>query len=604
MIRRISLPLLAAACLLAACAENGVGDTSTPDDLLIVTATLPPDETEQPEETEAPPLSEPVIGRVHLGAPPVTIDPGAVIQLDGAASDLVANLFIGLTALDPDTRQVEPALASHWDVSDDGRTWTVYLRDDVYWVQVNPESGEVERVRPVTAGDVVAAVHRTCRADTVAPQASAAFVIAGCRFLHAQDPSLLTPEVIEQTLGARVLNDVVVEFRLGSETAYFPSILAMPMLYPVPAELIESEGDGWTAPETIWTSGAFAVEPSISLAEGATLVANPFWPLPRAGNLDTVQITFDSAAVGPSEAFTAWQEERLDLTIVPDSALPTVPFGDNPSYWLLGQPVTGMVVFSYDTPPFNNQAVREAFSLALDRESIVEDVLLPAGQAALPATAITPPGSAASPAYGTVGLGYDPEAAAEVMSGEGFSSCASVPPTTILTYQSDLALALADRYVAMWEEALGCPEGLFTVEQRPLHELLVMLQEPPVGLEDRRPGLAILTWEADYPDAYHWLADIFGCRELFPNAYLNQARACVDADERLSGAVRLADDETRQARIEAVVEGFFGEGGEIPVIPVFHYARPLAVQPWLAIAPLDAGPLCFDRWTLDTTQRP
>jgi hypothetical protein len=68
--------------------------------------------------------------------------------------------------------------------------------------------------------------------------------------------------------------------------------------------------------------------------------------------------------------------------------------------------------------------------------------------------------------------------------------------------------------------------------------------------------------------------------------------------------VRLADDEARQARIEAVSEGFFGEGGEIPVIPVFHYARPLAVQPWLAIAPLDAGPLRFDRWTLDTSQRP
>jgi oligopeptide transport system substrate-binding protein len=598
MIGRIHLPLLLLACLLAACAAgDGEGTAPTADDLLIVTATLSSEGTEASPETGTPlPTTGPVAARVHLGAPPVTIDPGAAIQLDGAANDLVANLFIGLTTLNPDTRQAEPALAESWEISDDGRTWTVYLRDDVYWVGVNPEGGEVERVRPVTAGDVVAAVQRACRADTIAPQASAVFVIAGCRYLHAQNPDLLTPEVIEQTLGARVLNDVAVEFRLGSETAHFPSIMAMPVMNPVPAELIESEGESWTDPSLIWTSGPFALQSTTPLTEGATLVANPFWPLPRAGNLDAVQVSFDSAAVGPEQAFAAWQEEQLDLTVVPDSALPSAPFGDNPSYWLLGQPVTGMVVFSYDTPPFNNQAVRQAFSLALDREAIVEDILLPAGQAALPATAITPPGSIAAPAYGEVGLGYDPEAAAQVMADEGFGSCAFVPPTAILAPESDLALALASRYVAMWEAALGCPEGLFTVEQRPLHEILVALQEPPVGLEDRRAGLAILTWEADYPDAYHWLADIFGCRELFPNAYLNQARACVEADERLAEATHL--DEARAARIETVEQAFFGEGGEVPVIPVYHYARPLA------ITPLDAGPLRFDQWMLGSSQRP
>jgi oligopeptide transport system substrate-binding protein len=604
MIRRLYLPPLLLACLLAACtAGDGTGTTPTPEDVLTVTATLSPEEAEAPSETDTPPPApEPVVGRVHLGAPPVTIDPGAAIQLDGAASDLVANMFVGLTALNPDTRQVEPALATRWEISEDGQTWTVYLRDDVYWVQVDPEGGEVERVRPVTAGDVVTAVQRACQADTAAPQASAVFVIAGCRFLHAQDPDLLTPEVIEQTLGARVLNDVAVEFRLGSETVHFPSIMAMPVMHPVPTDLIESEGEGWTDPALIWTSGPFALQPTIPLAEGATLVANPFWPLPRAGNLDAVQVSFDSAEVDPAEAFAAWQEERLDLTVVPDSALASAPFGDNPAYWLLGQPVTGMVVFSYDTPPFNNQAVRQAFSLALDREAVVEDILLPAGQAALPATEITPPGSADAPAYGTVGLGYDPEAAAEVMAEEGFANCASIPPTTILTHESDLALALANDYVAMWEAALGCPEGLFTVEQRPLHEILVALQEPPVGLEDRRAGLAILTWEADYPDAYHWLADIFGCRDLFPNAYLNQARACVEADERLAESAHLG--EARAARIETVEQAFLGAGGEVPVIPVFHYARPLAIQPWLAIAPLDAGPLRFDQWVLDPAQRP
>ncbi|MBU0705330.1 MAG: peptide ABC transporter substrate-binding protein, partial [Chloroflexi bacterium] len=46
--------------------------------------------------------------------------------------DICALVFGGLTRLDV-YGEVEPDLASRWDVSLDGLTFTFYLRSDVYW---------------------------------------------------------------------------------------------------------------------------------------------------------------------------------------------------------------------------------------------------------------------------------------------------------------------------------------------------------------------------------------------------------------------------------------------------------------------------------------
>ncbi|HQP11017.1 MAG TPA: ABC transporter substrate-binding protein, partial [Candidatus Omnitrophota bacterium] len=54
-------------------------------------------------------------------------------------------IFEGLTRTNAATTKVEPHLAKRWEVSDDGLSWTFYLREDVRW-----NDGE-----PFTADDVV-----------------------------------------------------------------------------------------------------------------------------------------------------------------------------------------------------------------------------------------------------------------------------------------------------------------------------------------------------------------------------------------------------------------------------------------------------------------
>lgn len=562
------------------------------------------------EPTPAPPTGPPTPApielasiRVGLGRAPSTLDPALVPPLDASANDLVANLFVGLARLDGDTQRVVPALAREWAQQPDGLTWHVFLRDDVFWVRINPQTGEVERVRPVTAGDVVTAVRRACHPATGAPLGSspAVYLIRGCQEIHQRDRATLTPELVEQTIGVRVLNEVAAEFSLTTDTALFPTLLAMPILAPVPTDLIEAEGEAWTQPGAIWTSGPFALDPATPAEQGYTLVANPQWPPERAGNVGRVEVM----PATPEDAFRAWQAGEVALAAVPESQVQAALDGDPAAYRLHAQPASMFIVASYDTYPLDNADLRRALALALDREAIIREVLAAHGQAGLPASTIIPPGVALAPPSAEAGWGYDPAAARTALASAGFPDCLSLPPVTLLVSEGDgLSASLAQSVVTMWEAALGC-DGRFVVEEQAAFELLTAARELPLdSRQPPRPGLILLGWQGDTPDAHHWLADVLACRELFPAAYLNQARPCIVPEEQLAAAAGQHDDEARAAVYRSLTAAFFSPGGEMPVIPLYTYARPLAISPWLEIPQGSgetgflAGPLRFDEWVV------
>lgn len=597
-IRRCALYIAAVALwLMSGCKSPEPAPTAT------VTASPPSTQEVAPTPTDTP---EPVIVNVSLGYPPTTIDPTYAAPAYASSNDLVENLFVGLTWLNPDTGLVEPALAERWERSADGLTWTIYLRDDIFWVRMNAEGGEIEQVRAIIAEDVVYTTRRACRSDTGAPLAESLFVIQGCREVYSVDPSTLDDELMAESMGVRVLNNVAVEFKLVAENSAFPSVLSMPIMRPLPGEIVEAAGGEWTHPSNIVTSGPFVVQPTFPLEEGYTLVANPHWPLERRGNVDVVQVTFDATY---ELAFAAWEAGDLDVAVIPPDAVGAIPFGDTPSYWLMATPRVTMLAPSYDTPPMDNPGVRQALSLAVDRQSLVNTVLEPAGITGLPASTLVPPGMAGAAPYGEVGVSYDQDAAREALASAGYSGCVGLPPVKVLVDSDDggLSRILAERLIEMWAAVLGC-DGRFTIEERPHLDVLALLHEPPDAIQRQfrgpRPGLIVMTWQADYPDAHHWLADIVACRELFPTAYLNSARACVDADQALMEAAGEHDPDSRLAAYIEIQAAMFGPEGEMPVIPLYLHTRPMAFQPWVEFFPLHAGPLRFDQWSVDPSQQP
>lgn len=614
---RRSAAALAATLLIAGCA----GAADTPPTAAVETTDLPtavetadplpaPQDTpagetpspssshsaEAAEATAPTPGDEPVVISVDLGAAPQTLDPVAAAPLDASAGDLVENLFAGLGYLNPATGRVEPSLAALWETADDGRTWRVTLRDDARWVRVDAGSGEVVAVRPIEPEDVVTAAERACRdgAGVALGRDPALFAIVGCRDLYE------TPDAAaDDALGVRALDGTTVEFELTAESGLFPTLLALPALRPVPADLVTEAGQAWTQPESIQTSGPYALLPAARADGGVTLVANPYWPLPRAGNVDRVEVTFG----GGADALRAWQDGDLALAAVPGESLagtsstaPPSPLVDDPVVRRLALPAADLMSVQYDVPPMDNPGVRRALSLALDREAFAR-TLTAMGQPALPAAAITPPGAALAPAYGAAGVSYDPEAALRTLAEAGYRDCQLMPPVEIVVPEGDArAERIVDLAIEGWSEALGCRDR-FSIRRRPLIEVLARFEDIPTNsYQIPRPGLIVFSWLGDTPDAHHWQADLLGCRELFPGSFLNQDRACVDAESDLAAALSLIDQDARAAVYADVAAAFFGPDGEMPVIPVAYHARVLVVQPWLEIPPQDGGALRFDGW--------
>lgn len=551
---------------------------------------------EHPAPTDEPDAPDgPVTVRLNYDQPPGSLDPGLTAPLDAAANDLVENLFIGLTRLDPDAGTVEPWLAREWEQLEDGQTWHVFLRDDVYWVRIDPQTGELVQERPVTAEDVVFAALRACQPDTRAPLGSTPglFILQGCQDLYERDPATITGVFVEQNFGARVLNDVVVEFKLTGHYAYFPTLLAMSMLRPVPQDLIEETGDAWIDPEHVWTSGPFALQPAELPGGGYTLIANEFWPLSRTGNVETAQFEFR-----PSDsAFENWQAGEIDVMSLPDQEIQQ----DDPGYQQIAQTAAVMLVFAYDTPPLDDVNVRRALAFSLDREALAA-VYRQAGIGAQPAGGVVPPGMAAAPQDADYPP-YDPRAARNAWAEAGYEECTNLPPIDLLVDgTSDVSSDLADAIVGMWGEVLGCPDA-FSVRTQPPFEVFTTLQEPASPVQPVRPGVMLLAWQGDYPDAHHWLADVFACREISPDAFIDATRSCIAAENDLTAAVQTDDLEERRMLYAEVEEALFGPNGEMPVVPLVTFTRPLAVQPWVELAPSRAGSFHLDEWIVHEDAR-
>ncbi len=78
------------------------------------------------EETPAPLAEENVLNL--YGIDPLTLDPAVSAEM--TSHRYVMQLFAGLVRLD-DNLEPAPDIAQRWEVSDDGRTYTFYLRHDV-----------------------------------------------------------------------------------------------------------------------------------------------------------------------------------------------------------------------------------------------------------------------------------------------------------------------------------------------------------------------------------------------------------------------------------------------------------------------------------------
>ena len=104
----------------------------------------------------------------NLNTEPPSLDPN--IATDTTSIQVIQALFLGLTDFDDETMAVVPELATSWENSDDGLTWTFNLRDDVIWTKDG---------RSVDAHDVVYSVKRTLDPAIASSYAFVLYIVEG-----------------------------------------------------------------------------------------------------------------------------------------------------------------------------------------------------------------------------------------------------------------------------------------------------------------------------------------------------------------------------------------------------------------------------------------
>ncbi|HDD54781.1 MAG TPA: peptide ABC transporter substrate-binding protein [Chloroflexi bacterium] len=542
-------------------------------------------------EKEAEAGEIPVTLNLNLGTEPPTLDPS--LATDTTSVDIQENLFIGLTNFNPVTNEVEPYLATSWDIAEnaDGeQTWTFHLRDDVPWVKYDPISGETTQEvdadgnpRFVNAYDVEYGVKRTVDPATGSDYAYVTYVIKNAAAINGGDEELTIDD-----LGVKALDETTVEFTLEYPAGYFDGISTMWIVKPMPAWAIDEWGDKWTEAGLIVTSGPYVLESWIHGGE-LSLVKNPLWIAADSVQIERVDFVMITEA---STSFALYENNELDSTGVPLPEMDRVKADPVLSEELRIAPVpcTYYYGFTNSKPPLDDVRVRRAFSQAIDRQSLADNVLK-GGQ--IPATSFAPPGIFGAPEPGTVGLGYDAAAAKaslqEYLDEKGMTIDEFNALDVVLMHNTSEGHArIAAAIQQMWADVLGVT---VRVENQEWAVYLDTLKNT-TPLEDM-PHIWRLGWCADYPDENNWVHEVFNA-----DAGANRLRREAGEFDALTAAAGIEPDPAKRAEMYAEAERLLTEV-ETAYAPIYHYTSVNVSKPWLTRNFPAIGGIDIYNWTVD-----
>jgi len=270
-------------------------------------------------------------------------NPYAVNPILGQANpvdrDLAALIFTGLTRVN-DRGEILPDLAERWQISEDGITYTFYLRQDVVW-----HDGA-----PFTAADIV-------------------YTIEAMQSPEFPGPAFLSD--LWRTVVVKQVDRYVVQFILREPYAPFLDYTSVGIL---PAHLLEGVPIASLRESRFNThpigTGPFRVDHVD--AQRMTLVANPDF---YRGHpyLDRIEVLFY-----PNSASLVSARERGEIQSiarVPPELLSQVRQDRELSLYFA--PISGysVIFLNLDRPIFQDREVRQAILYALDRQKLVDDIL-------------------------------------------------------------------------------------------------------------------------------------------------------------------------------------------------------------------------------------
>jgi oligopeptide transport system substrate-binding protein len=459
---------------------------------------------------DAPPPAGAQILRLSQRNEPADLDPATATLPDEFS--LLRTLSEGLLVPGPNGAAPKPGAAERFEVSADGLTYTFHLRARGQW-----GNGD-----PVTAADFVESYRRVLAPATAAPKASVFFAVKNAR-------AFLAGEIADfSAVGFRAPDARTLVVTLAQPTPRFPYYVASGPWIPVNPRIVARHGRAWTRPENFVGNGPF------TLAEWRphqhiVVKRNPAWHGAAGVRLAEIRFLHFDNEDAEDRAYRAGQ---IDATMaVPRSKLETHAQERPAEVHRAPMIETRYLAFNTQRAPLNDERVRRALALAIDRRTIAERVLR-AGQ--MPADRLVPPALRPEQPAPPREFLYDPVAARQMLAATGLDPKNLKPLEMSAWSQSQVPVLEAVQ--AMWRDVLGIQTVIAT------RDLKVHLSALATGDYD----VGFLAAIPDVADAANLLADyVTTSPENYPrwsdaafDTAFTQATALADANGQAQGLHR------------------------------------------------------------------
>ena len=476
------------------------------------------------------------------GTEPQSLDPQ--IATGVPEHHVISAVMEGLVLKDRKTLEPRPGVAKTWDISNDGRVYTFYLRENAKW-----SNGDAH-----TAHDYVWSWWRALQTTLGNQYAYMLFPIKNAKRYYDGETSDFSD------VGVKAIDNRTLQVTLTNPTPYFLQLLDHYSLFPVHQATIEKfgradeRGTRWSYEGNLVGNGPYKLE-EWKINRHITVTKNPYyWD---EGNVSINSIVFKPVdnAVTEERMFRAG---ALHVTSsIPADKIAIYQEKSAPELKITPYLGTYFYRLNINTPQLQDKRVRRALGMAIDRKQLVDNITK-GGQ--IPAYTMTPPGTMGYFPEST--LNFDPEAAKRLLAEAGYPNGEGFPPIEILYNTNEGHRKIAVALQEMWKNYLNIDIKLLNQEWK-----VYLATESAGDYQISRGG-----WIGDYVDPNNFL-DMFLC-----NGGNNRTGWCNEEYDRLILEVAPSQSSHEQRlKIFQQAETMLLE--DMPIIPVYTYTSIKLLHP-------------------------
>ncbi len=374
---------------------------------------------------------------MSIGASPQSIDPHVVIGSPGIK--VLDALCESLLHIDSETYEVGPALASSWEISENGKEYTFTLRPDARW-----SNGD-----PVTAEDFVYTWKRSLMPAVGWQYAPDFYAIKGAAAYNKGEHDDFSK------VGVEALDKSTLKITLAKPDALLLKQLGQEITCPVNQKAIEAHGtiddvsSKWTNAGNYITNGPFYLT-KWEINQVIVAKKNPHYWDAQNVKLESIHFYPIDTESGEERAFRSGQIQLTHTGVIPAEKVAKYQANEPEKIKILSAYATYFYLFNTTKAPFDNPLVRQALSLVIDRQAIVDNITK-AGQT--PASALSPITASYNPDFNSEI--YNPEKARQLLTEAGFPNGKGFPSFTLIYNTADAHRKIALAIQQMWKTELN-----------------------------------------------------------------------------------------------------------------------------------------------------